>query len=339
MTRAHPLRVHGGRLDQAEALYPAAPRPFLDLSTGINPHAYPVPAIEPAAWHRLTLARELAALDTAARGFYGADPATAVAILPGTEIGIRLLPLTLERRAARVGIVSPTYGSHASAWRAAGAEVIALAASPTPAEAAAFDVVVIVNPNNPDGRAVAPEILVALGQAMAARGGLLVVDEAFGEVAPHLSLLPHGPLPESVIVLRSVGKFFGLAGARVGFAFGGPQRIARLADPLGDWPIGGPMAVVATVALTDAAWIAATRARLAQDRARLALVLESAGLEVLGGTDLFVFVAGPDDLDHRLGHQGILIRGFDHSPGRFRVGLSATGAELARLAGALTAVL
>lgn len=339
MTPADPLRVHGGRLDRAEALYPAAPRPFLDLSTGINPVAYPVPTIEPARWHRLTLARELAALDAAARAFYRVDPATALAILPGTEIGIRLLPLTLAPRATRVGIVSPTYGSHASAWKAAGAEVVALTACPTPADAAVFDVIVIVNPNNPDGRAVAPETLLTLGHAMAARGGLVVVDEAFGEVAPHLSLLPHGPLPESIVVMRSLGKFFGLAGARVGFAFGGADRIARLADPLGDWPIGGPMAHAAHAALTDAAWIHATRARLATDRTHLEATLTTGGLAVLGGTDLFVYVAGPDDLDHRLGHEGILVRGFDHSPGRFRIGLPATSAELERLGRALSNIL
>ncbi len=329
------LRVHGGQVDVAEALYRLAPRPFLDLSTGINPQGYPLPQIDPALWQRLPLKRELDGLRDSAWAFYGAPAGTDLAVVPGTELAIRLLPHLLK--AGRVGILGPTYGSHASAWDAAGATVVPLGA--LSAMPPMLDAIVVVNPNNPDGQRLAPELLLTCARQLSKSAGFLIVDEAFAEVTPELSLLGLPQLPANVVVLRSLGKFFGLAGVRAGFVAAGPDIIRRLNDLLGDWPIGGPAALVATLALRDSAWIATTKGRLAADRARLDRLLEKHGLAHLGGTDLFRLVRGPTGLDSHLGRQGILVRGFDIMPGCFRFGLPGTNAEFSRLADALQAAL
>src|ERR1700738_3938710 len=104
------LRVHGGRIDAAAHLYPSAPQPWIDLSTGINPVAWPVP--------QLPLARESAQLMQAAAGAYGLPANAAIVPVPGSELAIRLLPRLIGAR--RVGIVTPAYGSHAAGRREAG---------------------------------------------------------------------------------------------------------------------------------------------------------------------------------------------------------------------------
>lgn len=325
------LRVHGGQVDVAEHLYPVAPRPFLDISTGINPQGYPIPELDPASWQRLPLKRELSDLLEAARAFYGAPAGTDLAVAPGTEVAIRLLPYLITAR--RVGILKPTYGSHANAWHAAGAEVMRLAA--LSAMPPALNAMIVVNPNNPDGRHFGPEHLLKCARELAKTGGWLIVDEAFAEVTPELSLMRLPQLSANVIVLRSLGKFFGLAGVRVGFLAADMTIISRLNNLLGDWPIGAPAARIAASALRDSAWVIATTRRLAADRARLDVLLEKGGLAIAGGTDLFRLVRGPVDLDVHLGRQGILVRAFDTMPGCFRFGLPGSDEEFIRLAGAL----
>src|ERR1700736_3211741 len=208
------LRIHGGRIDTAALLYPSAPQPWIDLSTGINPIAWPVPQIPLARYQRLPLAREMAQMTAAAADAYGL-PANAVMVpVAGSEIAIRLLPRMIGH--SRVGILTPTYGSHAAAWRDAGAEVNELVALPDP-KAHDFESLIVVNPNNPDGRAIARADLAAFAQAWTTAGRWLIVDEAFADVRPDVSVLAMPELPVGVVVLRSLGKFFGLAGLRVGF--------------------------------------------------------------------------------------------------------------------------
>jgi cobalamin biosynthetic protein CobC len=89
------LRVHGGRIDAAARLYPSAPQPWIDLSTGINPVAWPVPQIPLARYQRLPLAREIAQLTEAAAGAYGLPANAAIVPVPGSELAIRLLPRLL----------------------------------------------------------------------------------------------------------------------------------------------------------------------------------------------------------------------------------------------------
>jgi cobalamin biosynthetic protein CobC len=316
------LRIHGGRIDAAAALYPSAPRPWIDLSTGINPVAWPVPPISLARYQRLPLSSEIAGMADAAAAAYGCPANAAIVPVSGTELAIRLMPRLLG--AGRVGILAATYGSHEAAWRDADAEVHELAALPDP-EISDLQTLVVVNPNNPDGRTIARADLAAFAQAWTATGRRLIVDEAFGDVRPDLSLLALPELPVGVVVLRSLGKFFGLAGLRVGFVIVSEPDASAWRRLLGDWPVSGPACEISTLALRDAAWIAATRTRLAADRRRLDGILNDAGMRLLGGTDLFGLFEGPEGIDllDHFARAGILVRGFAAAVRHYRFGLPA----------------
>ena len=328
--RAAELRIHGGRIDTAALLYPSAPQPWIDLSTGINPIAWPVPQIPLARYQRLPLAREMAQMTAAAADAYGLPANAAIVPVSGSEIAIRLLPRMLGQ--GRVGILTPTYGSHAAAWRDASAEVHELVALPDP-NIHELQTLIVVNPNNPDGRAIARADLAAFAQAWTAAGRRLIVDEAFADVRPDVSLLAMPELPAGVVVLRSLGKFFGLAGLRVGFVVVHEPEAAAWRQLLGDWPVSGPACEIAALALRDAAWIATARTRLAADRRRLDRTLGRAGLKLLGGIDLFGLFEGSDGIDllDHFARAGILIRGFSAPPRRYRFGLPADEAAWRRL--------
>jgi cobalamin biosynthetic protein CobC len=212
---------HGGDLAAAEARWGRPTEGWLDLSTGINPVPYPIPAIDPAAWQRLPQHDRLGRLLETARACYAAPADAPIVAAPGTQSLIQLLPRL--RPGARVAILGPTYGEHAACWAAEGAAVATLGSLD---EIAAAEVVVLVNPNNPDGRIIESERLMALAERLAARGGLLVVDEAFAEVTPWASVAAETGRP-GLLILRSFGKFFGLAGIRLGFAFGPAAEIGR----------------------------------------------------------------------------------------------------------------
>jgi cobalamin biosynthetic protein CobC len=331
------LRIHGGRIDTAARLYPSAPHPWIDLSTGINPIAWPVPEIRLARYQRLPLGRELAQMTAAAADAYGLPANAAIVPVPGSEIAIRLSPRVLGT--GRVGILAPTYGSHAAAWRDAGGEVHELVALPDP-KLHECETLIVVNPNNPDGRTMARADLAAFAQAWTATGRRLIVDEAFADVRTDVSVLAMPELPVGVTVLRSLGKFFGLAGLRVGFVVVTEPDASAWRRLLGDWPVSGPACEIAALALRDAAWIAATRARLAADRRRLDGILGSAGLKLVGGTDLFGLFEGPDGVDllDHFARAGILVRGFAAAPRRYRFGLPADEAAWRRLEAACGAL-
>lgn len=327
---APPIR-HGGDLDAARRAFPAAPEPWLDLSTGINPVAWAIPPLSPETWTRLPGCGALAALEAAARAAYGAGPGTAVVAAPGTQALIQALPRL--RPARRVGILGFTYQEHAAAWRRHGADVTVVEALP---DLAGFDVAVLVNPNNPDGRLVGPADLAAFAGARPS-GSLVVVDEAFMDVMPAAaSLVPHRPA--GTVVLRSFGKAYGLAGLRLGFALADPDLAEALRADLGPWAVSGPALAVGTAALEDAGWLAAARDRLGADALRLDALLERAGARILGGTPLFRLIDHPaaQALADRLGRAGILVRRFD-DPNRLRFGLPGRAGDWDRLREALGA--
>lgn len=324
-----PLPIHGGDLAAAEARWGRPRAGWLDLSTGINPWPYPIPPLPPEAWTRLPGAAEDAALRVAAARRYGAPAADRVLAGPGTSALIQALPRT--RAPGRVAVVAPTYGEHARAWAAAGHQVTEVPSL----DAAEAEVIVVVNPNNPDGRAIAPETLLDLALRQAAKGGLLLVDEAFGDMTPALSVAP--ALRPGLAVLRSFGKFYGLAGLRLGFLLAEPALRDAVAAQLGPWPVSGPALGVGRAALDDDAWAEATQARLQRETAALDAVLERAGLGLIGGTTLFRLFSHPQAsaLYDRLGRAGILVRAFETHPDRLRFGLPADAEGRERLAAAL----
>lgn len=314
MSEAEPL-WHGGDLGETRRLFPAAPEPRIDLSTGINPVPYPLPALPASLWQRLPAAADEETLLAAARRAYRVPHRAGIVAAPGTQILIDLLPRLVPQGICAV--LGPTYGEHAAAWGRAGHAVREIA---TPDEAGDATVIVVVNPNNPDGRVVPPEALAALAAGLARRDGLLVVDEAFADFTPTISLVPQ--LPPATLVLRSFGKTYGLAGLRLGFAIGDPALATRLTQALGRWPVAGPALAIGAAALDDSAWLAAARQDRAGDAARLDDLLAGIGT-VVGGTILYRLVETPEAPAWfaRLGAAGLHVRRFAGRPHLLRFGL------------------
>ncbi len=311
---------HGGDINAARAVFSHAPEPWIDLSTGINPEPYPLPDFDPTAWARLPSPAETEALARVAAARYGAVP-DGIVVAPGTQALLQWLPRLFPTE--RVAIPGPTYGGHASAWRLAGAEVVESLEGATHA--------VVVNPNNPDGRRTPLGVL----RALAERLTLLVVDEAFADFEPEsLAVDP----PPNTVVLRSFGKTYGLAGARLGFAVAREGIASRLREALGTWAVGGPTLEIGRAALGDAGWLEQARAARSADADWLDARLAAAGFDVVGGTALFRLAARPDAgaWFHRLGEAGILVRPFDYRRDWLRLGLPRVQ-DRARVAAALQA--
>jgi cobalamin biosynthesis protein CobC len=326
--------IHGGDLTAARRLFPAAPKPFVDLSTGINPHPYRLPRLPADAFARLPDADAIGALAEAAAAAYGAPSAAHVVPAPGTQI---LLPIVAQLvPPGRAAIVTPSYEEFARAASLAGHDVVAVRDIAAVGDAR---LVFVGNPNNPDGRLFARSDLTALAERLRGRGGLLVVDEAFMDVRPAgESLAPDAALG-NVVVLRSFGKFFGLAGLRLGFALAAPQLAARVAAVLGPWAVSGPALAVGTAALRDKIWIERTRQRLAAAAKKLDAMLTGAGLDIVGGTSLFRLTRTPHAraLFAHLGRAGILARRFPEPTEWLRFGLPADAHAWRRLQRALAA--
>ena len=318
---------HGGRLRRAAEAYGIPLVDWVDLSTGINPHGYPVPPVPADAWLRLP--EDDDGLEAAAADYYGSAHLLPVA---GSQPAIQLLPAVL--RGERVSLLAPGYAEHAHAWR--DRRAVAVGADEIDAAVAHSDIVVLVQPNNPTGVHFGRERLLEWHTRLARRGGWLVVDEAFIDTTPAQSLVPLAGA-DGLVVLRSVGKFFGLAGARVGFVFAPGSVRAALAERLGPWTLAGPARWAARHALADRAWQTQARAALLTAGERLQALLETHGLPACGPA-LFKLVATPDAarLHAAFARRGILLRLFE-TPQAVRFGLPSDEAGWARLAAALAA--
>ncbi|MGX9391141.1 threonine-phosphate decarboxylase CobD [Nitrobacteraceae bacterium UC4446_H13] len=323
---------HGGDLSEAMRQFGGAPDAWLDLSTGINPNPYPLPPLPHDVWQRLPSRTEEAALLAAARHAYAVADDVAIAAAPGTQALIQWLPRLVARGA--VAIASPTYNEHAAAWRLAGHETIAIGAIERISEAVRH--VVIVNPNNPDGRVIDHAVLARVAEQVAARDGVMVIDEAFADLDPAISavaLCRRWP----VVVLRSFGKFYGLAGLRLGFAVGPQRLIAPLREAMGPWICSGPALAVGRAALDDAQWASETRDKLREQAAKLDAVLQVAGFSPAGGTALFRLVRHRHASAYHtaLARRQIWCRRFDWADDLLRFGLPPNDAAFERLARAL----
>lgn len=318
---------HGGRLRRAAETYGIALADWLDLSTGINPRGYPVPPVPADAWLRLP--EDDDGLEAAAAQYYGSAQLLPVA---GSQPAIQALPAVL--RGERVSLLAPGYAEHAHAWRDRRAR--AFSADEIDAAVADSDILVLVQPNNPTGVHFGRARLLEWHARLARRGGWLVVDEAFIDTTPAQSLTPLAGM-DGLVVLRSLGKFFGLAGARVGFVFAPAGVRAALAERLGPWALAGPARWAARHALADTAWQDRTRTALEAAGARLQALLAKHGLQACGPA-LFKLVATPEAarLQDAFARRGILLRRFD-TPQALRFGLPPDESGWERLTAALEA--
>lgn len=305
------MRDHGGNIEAARAAFGGAD--WVDLSTGINRVPYPV-AVSAEAFTALPLASARAALMAAAREAYGT--AAPMVVLAGAQGAIQMVPGVMRPGLARV--VGPTYNEHAASLAAQGWQVQTVARLE---DLAGADLGIVVNPNNPDGRMWArDEILYLRGKVE-----ILVVDESFADPVPQVSVA--GCAGPGLMVLRSFGKFYGLAGLRLGFALGEDRLIERMAELAGPWPVSGPALEVGARALADRAWQAATTARLAGEAPRLDAIAAGWGWDLVGGTHLFRTYESGDApaAQTMLARRGVWSRIFPWSPGWIRLGLPGLG--------------
>ena len=333
--KAQPAIRHGGNLGRARLAFPHAPEPWIDLSTGINPHSYPHSPILATAFSRLPEPGAVEALKEIASAAFGAPSAAHIAAAPGTQMLMPLLAqLAVQRGAKSCGVLSPAYAEHARTARMAGLPVTEVA---NVIDLSAFDYAIVINPNNPDGCVSDRETLLSLADTMRRKGGILVVDEAFIETGYATSLADATDL-DGLIILRSFGKFYGMAGVRLGFVIAHSQTASDLESRLGPWAVSGPALHIAREALADTVWKDAMRARLNQEMLRLNALLEQAGLQIAGGTSLFTLVRDEKvtGLFDHLAQLGILTRIFEERPSDMRFGLPGGEAEWVRLEAALS---
>lgn len=324
-----PRPPHGGNLHAAIARFGGAPADWLDLSAALNPQPYPVPPLAPELWQALP--PPPSALLAAARACYGTDALLATA---GSQAAIHTLPHL--RRPGRVNLVAPMYAEHRWGWQAAGhtlgdcpphADALLTAAGDS-------DVLVLCQPNNPGGECADPALLRACARRLARHGGWLVVDEAFVDATPEASVITAAGVLPNLVVLRSLGKFFGLAGVRLGWVAAHPAILAALEAALGPWTVSAAAQRIGEAALGDVAWIAAARQRLPQASARLGERLQAHGLDHVG-TALFRTCWHPraEALHQALAEQRVWTR---QLPSGLRVGLPATAAQWTQLDQALS---
>lgn len=305
---------HGGNLALAATQYDIPLDQWLDLSTGINPNGYPIPEIPAQVWQRLPLDDD--GLIEAACAYFGCQHALAVA---GSQAALQVLPKL--RAPCKVAMLNPMYREHAQAWQRCGHQISTFSGRPDEATLAQADVVLLCNPNNPTGIQFSTTDLLNWHAQLAARGAWLVVDEAFMDATPQHSIAQYTHL-ESLFVLRSLGKFFGLAGARVGFLLGNPQSLGQVQEAIGPWAITGASRFVAKQALRDESWQKNTRTLLTASSQRLAMLLQQYGLTPQAGTALFQYVPTTHAIEwqQHLASCGIWVRLFTE-PLALRFGL------------------
>lgn len=320
---------HGGRILAASKKYAIPEKEWLDLSTGLNPNGWPVPVVPASVWQALP--EDDDGLQTAACQYYGCEYCLPVS---GSQAAIQILP-TL-RSLSKVGIISPTYAEHEYNWKQAGHDVVQLRVNEVDKYIDKLDVLVVINPNNPTGNVLPLDMLLSWHQQLSTRGGWLIVDEAFMDATPEKSLLPSGIKP-GLIVLRSMGKFFGLAGMRCGFVISDKELMQRIANKLGPWSVTGPTRYIAKRALQDKPWLLKSCKDLKESSNRLYQALSEHGLKPEGGTDFFQWLSHPDakDIYEACAKKGILVRYFEagnnnSNPG-LRFGLPANEEQWQRL--------
>ncbi|OAF19477.1 threonine-phosphate decarboxylase CobD [Bradyrhizobium neotropicale] len=320
------MREHGGNIDQARQRFGGRAEDWIDLSTGINRLPYPAVEVSLPQWSALPSRSEIEALHQAAQHAYGTT--APIVALGGAQAVIQLLPQLAPLGRAR--ILAPTYNEYAPVLLAAGWEVEEVGELDA---LAAADLAIVVNPNNPDGRCHEPRELVAL----LPRVGRLVIDESFADALPHLSLAGEADRP-GLLILRSFGKFYGLAGLRLGFAVGNATDIAALAAMSGPWPVSGAAIAIGRRALLDDAWAKATSVRLARDSVRLDAMVQPQGWRLVGGTPLFRLYETGDALaaQDKLARGQIWSRVFAQKPTWLRLGLPGSETEWTRLAEVLS---
>lgn len=309
--------AHGGALSEAVARYGGSASEWLDLSTGISPFTLPLPELTADCWRRLPEQAEVRRVCELAKRHYGG--AVLPVAVPGTQAAIQLLPW-LAPNADLTAIVSPTYSEYALSYRRVGKAIEQVHSLEAAADTQA-DVAVLANPNNPDGHETMRDDI--FGFARAHRQRLLVVDEAFADLRQDLSMVGAAGMEPNLVVLRSFGKFFGLAGLRLGFVFAEPKLASIMTERLGPWAVSGPALAIAAHAFSRIDLIGELRTKIDKANTITRSALNMAGISIVGEAPLFFYCEVGDGAAVRdaMTERKVLVRAFDHSPTRIRIGL------------------
>ena len=321
--KVNPRPLHGGDLTSATKEFGPPIDGWIDLSTGINATCYPNTSVSAHAIRMLPTPGDIENLLHAARQFYKVSRDSQIIAAPGTQAILQNLPLSHPNH--KVAILSPTYSEHQRTWEQSGNEVIIANNFDALSEGT---IAVLVNPNNPDGRRYKVNDLLKLSRNVQ----LLIVDEAFCDDSPELSSVSALP-GHNIIVLRSLGKFFGLAGLRLGFLIGETNITKIIEERLGPWAVSGPAIEIGTRALSDRTWFLAMRETLKSESRRLNELLANHRLKIIGGTDLFTLIETDAALNlyNFFGQAGIFVRRFENQLTWLRIGLPGTEVEWERL--------
>ena len=315
--------IHGGNITAAANEFGLPEDQWIDLSTGINSTSYPNTQLSADIFRVLPRTSSMDCLIKEARIFYNVNNNSQIIAGAGTQSILQTLPLLFPNR--EVYILTPTYSEHQYTWEKAGNKVFTVKTL----NAIPNDVIaIVVNPNNPDGHKYSVEELLNLSENLE----LLVVDEAFCDTELNLSVIPH-LANHKILALRSLGKFFGLAGLRLGFAIGMPLITRHLAVRLGPWAVSGPATEIGTRALADTSWVSDMKTTLNSQSSRLNHILIKQNLSIVGGTSLFTLIKSKHAfrIYNALAKNGILIRRFENYETWLRIGLPGPENEWEKL--------
>jgi len=315
---------HGGDIDLAIKKYGGKREDWVDLSTGINGTSYPWQESINVELRNLPSNKILMNLEKAAARAYKIAESADTAAVSGAQQIINLLPICLKS-CNSVTILGPTYSEYEKAFKSSGiktqtvSEVSKLSSS---------DIAIIVNPNNPTGKVIADEMLEDLSKKVR----ILIIDESFKMFSTRRTLNF-----SNIIQINSLGKFFGLAGIRLGFVSGPSDFIKAVKEMLGPWPVSSLAAEIGIVALNDRVWISEMEKLLVTESNALHEACNSRNWELVGRTSLFHTYATSSclEVEKQFAAHGIWVRTFDYSETWVRLGIPTSENQWERVKQAL----
>ena len=306
---------HGGNLDKAISFYGGKESEWIDLSTGINPNSYPIPKLSISDWRSLPTKTEIKDLESIIKSKQKIS--SEIIMVPGAQMAINFLPFLLKGEGTEVRILTPTYNEYNYCFTNTGFKVNSCQKFN---QLFNSDIAIIVNPNNPDGKIYEINELFELSKSVK----ILIVDESFIDSVECDSIV--NQLNEDVsniIVIRSFGKFFGLAGLRLGYVFSGKEIIRKFKRFFGPWQISKMSVKIATIAFSDDVWIKKTKNNLNEKANAIDNLMKKINWKITGGTNLFrLYSTSNSDLAQKLlAEKFIWSRKFSYSKKWIRLGI------------------
>ena len=306
------IREHGGDIDNAIKKYGGNKDDWIDLSTGINPNHYPYKLINIRELQNLPYKNDIDNLNKLAKKYF--QTTACVRAVSGAQGGINILPFLLPNKT--VSILSPTYNEYQNVFSNSLKKIINVK---NLSELKKSQIAIICNPNNPDGKLYSNDNLLKISKSVE----YLIIDESFIDQYPRKSLSHKLDDQTNILILRSFGKFFGLAGIRLGFLISNKEIDKKIQFLIGNWPISNVAINVASKALIDHVWIMNTISFLKEGSYFLDCLASEINWKVVGGTNLYRLYETPNahDAQNKLANFKIWSRRFSYSKKWIRLGI------------------